>query len=83
MNVCRNPIICVDYIPALYEELRGAGEPDLTAIIVYGSGEKKGYPAYFSDGSEARSRHFNPNNLAQLGRWTKELKRVFAKYCKS
>ncbi len=66
----------------IYEELRAAREPDLTAIIVYGSGEKKGYPAFFSDGSKARSRHFNPNNLAQLSRWTEEVKRVFAKYCK-
>ena len=66
----------------IYEELRAAREPDLTAIIVYGSGEKKGYPAFFSDGSKARSHHFNPNNLAQLSRWTEEVKRVFAKYCK-
>jgi len=66
----------------IYEELRAAGEPDLTTIIVYGSGEKKGYPAYFSDGSRARSRHFNPNNLAQLSRWTEEVKRVFTKYSK-
>jgi len=66
----------------IYEELRSVGEPDLTAIIVYGNGEKKGYPAYFSDGSKARSRHFNPDNLAQLSRWTQEVKRVFTKYSK-
>jgi hypothetical protein len=66
----------------IYEELRAAGEPDLTTIIVYGSGEKKGYPAYFSDGSKARSRYFNPNNLTQLSRWTEEVKRVFTKYSK-
>lgn len=67
----------------IYEELRVAAEPDLTAIIVYGSGEKKGYSAFFSDGGKARSRHFNPNNSAQLRRWTQEVKRVFAKYSKA
>jgi hypothetical protein len=66
----------------IYEELRAAGEPDLTAIIVYKAGEKAGYPAYFSDGGEARSRRFNPNKRAQLKRWTEEVTCVFAKYRK-
>ena len=62
----------------IYEELRTGGKPDLTAIVVYGSGDLRGYPAYFSDGGKARSRPFNPNNPAQLERWTKEVERVFS-----
>ena len=46
----------------------------------YRQPQRNGYPAYFSDGGEARSRHFNPSNKKQLGRWANELKRVFAKY---
>jgi hypothetical protein len=64
----------------IYEELRSAGEPDLTAIVVYKGGEKNGYPAYFSDGGEARSRQFNPNNKKQLERWAEEVRCVFTKY---
>lgn len=64
----------------IYEEQRARGEPDLTAIIVYASGELKGYPAYFSDGGDARSRRFNPNNSHQFERWTKEVDRVFSTF---
>jgi hypothetical protein len=62
----------------IYEELRHQGEPDLTAIVVYKSGPQQGYPPYFSDGGEARSKPFNPNNLRQLGRWQAEVGLVFA-----
>ena len=65
-------------IDPIYETLKAQGQPDLTSIVVYGSGDTRGYPAYFSDGGEARSRPFNPNNLSQLKKWTKEVERVFS-----
>jgi hypothetical protein len=62
----------------IYEEVKiRQGKPDLTCIVVFKSGDKQGYPPYFSDGGPVRSRPFNPNNLAQLTRWTKEVARVF------
>jgi hypothetical protein len=61
----------------IYEDLRAHDKPDLTAIVVYKDGERKGYPPWFSDGGEARSKRFNPNNLRQVGRWQKEVARLF------
>jgi hypothetical protein len=66
----------------IYEELRSQGKPDLTAIIVYKSGELRGYPPFFSDGAEPQSRPFNPNNKRQLERWTNEVNRVFSTWQK-
>jgi hypothetical protein len=62
----------------IYEDCRTRGHPDLTAIVIY---RETGYPPFFSDGGEARSRHFNPNNLRQVERWQKEVSRVF-EWCK-
>ena len=63
----------------IYEEVKlRQGKPDLTCIVVFKAGDKQGYPPYFSDGGPARSRPFNPNNLNQLTRWTKEVERVFS-----
>jgi hypothetical protein len=62
----------------IYEELRTQQKPDLTSIIIYKSGEQKGYPPWFSDGGEARSKRFNPNNLKQVERWQKEVAQVFS-----
>jgi hypothetical protein len=67
-----------EVLDPIYEATKAVGEPDLSCIVVYGGGDLNGYPAYFSDGGEARSRPFNPNNLSQLKRWTKEVERVFA-----
>jgi hypothetical protein len=57
----------------IYEEVRALGKPDLT----YKSGNQQGYPPFFSDGGEARSKRFNPNNLKQVERWQKKVARVF------
>jgi hypothetical protein len=59
----------------IYEDCRAQGHPDLTAIIIY---KETGYPPFFSDGGEARSKRFNPNNLRQVGRWQEEVARVFS-----
>jgi hypothetical protein len=59
------------------EESRALGKPDLTSIVIYRSGNLKGYPPFFSDGGEARSKRFNPNNLRQVDCWQKEVARVF------
>ena len=59
----------------IYEDCRTQGHPDLTAIIIY---KETGYPPFFSDGGEARSKRFNPNNLRQVGRWQEEVARVFS-----
>jgi hypothetical protein len=61
----------------IYEELKALGKPDLTSIVIYKSGNLQGYPLFFSDGGEARSKRFNPNNLKQVERWQKEVARVF------
>src|SRR6516162_9214514 len=55
----------------IYEDCRTQGHPDLTAIIIYKE-------PFFSDGDEARSKRFNPNNLRQVGRWQEEVARVFS-----
>jgi hypothetical protein len=63
----------------IYEEVKlRQGKPDLTCIVVFKAGDKQGYPPYFSDGGPSRSRPFNPSNLDQLTRWTKEVERVFS-----
>jgi hypothetical protein len=63
----------------IYEEVkRRQGRPDLTCIVVYETGDRRGYPPFFSDGGPARSRPFNPNNLRQLARWTREVEQVFS-----
>ena len=59
----------------IYEDCRTQGHPDLTAIIIY---KETGYPPFFSDGGEARSKRFNPNNLRPVGRWQEEVTRVFS-----
>ncbi len=64
----------------IYEELRTLGKPDLTSIVIYKTGNQQGYPPFFSDGSEARSKRFNPNNLKQVERWQKEVARVFEEW---
>jgi hypothetical protein len=46
----------------IYEDCRTQGHPDLTVIIIY---KETGYPPFFSDGGEARSKRFNPNDLRQ------------------
>jgi hypothetical protein len=66
----------------IYEELRALGKPDLTAIVIYKTGEKAGYPPWFSDGGPARSKRFNPNDLAQVDRWQREVARVFSTWRK-
>jgi len=55
----------------IYEDCRTQGHPDLTAIIIYKE-------PFFSDGGEARSKRFNPNNLRPVGRWQEEVTRVFS-----
>jgi hypothetical protein len=62
----------------IYEETRALGEPDLTSIVIYKTGDLKGYLPFFSDGGEARSKRFNPNNLKQVECWINEVARVFA-----
>jgi hypothetical protein len=63
----------------IYEEVKlKQRKPDLTCIVVFKTGDKQGYPPYFSDGGPVRSRPFNPSNLDQLTRWTKEVERVFS-----
>jgi hypothetical protein len=62
----------------IYEELRAEGKPDLTSIIIYKSGTQRGYPPWVSDGGEARSKRFDPNNLKQVERWQNEVTRVFS-----
>jgi hypothetical protein len=64
----------------IYEELRALGKPDLTSIVIYKTGNQQGYPPFFSDGGEARSKRFNPNNLKQVERWQKEVARVFEEW---
>jgi hypothetical protein len=64
----------------IYEELRALGKPDLTSIVIYKTGNLQGYPPFFSDGGEARSKRFNPNNLKQVERWQKEVARVFEEW---
>jgi hypothetical protein len=64
----------------IYEELRTLGKPDLTTIIIYKTGTLEGYPPFFSDGGEARSKRFNPNNLKQVERWQSEVARVFEEW---
>jgi hypothetical protein len=64
----------------IYEELRALGKPDLTSIVIYKTGNLQGYPPFFSDGGEARSKRFNPNNLKQVERWQKEVTRVFEEW---
>jgi hypothetical protein len=64
----------------IYEELRVLGKPDLTSIVIYKTGNLQGYPPFFSDGGEARSKRFNPNNLKQVERWQKEVARVFEEW---
>jgi hypothetical protein len=61
----------------IYEELRARGKPDLTSIVIYKTGNLRGYPPFFSDGGDARSRRFDPNNLKQVERWQNEVARVF------
>jgi hypothetical protein len=61
----------------IYEESRALGKPDLTSIVIYRSGNLKGYPPFFSDGGEARSKRSDPNKLKQVERWQKEVARVF------
>jgi hypothetical protein len=56
------------------------GKPDLTSIVIYKTGNLQGYPAFFSDGGEARSKRFNPNNLKQVERWQKEVAGVFEEW---
>jgi hypothetical protein len=58
----------------IYEDCIAKGHPDLTAIVIY---KEIGYPPFFSDGGESRSKRFNPNNLRQVERWQKEVSRVF------
>ena len=62
---------------SLYEDCVALGHPDLTAIVIY---KATGYPPFFNEG-EARSKHFNPNNLKQVERWQNEVARVF-EWCK-
>jgi hypothetical protein len=64
----------------IYEELRALGKPDLTSIVIYKAGNRQGYPPFFSDGGEARSKRFNPNNLKQVERWQKEVAGVFEEW---
>jgi hypothetical protein len=64
----------------IYEELRALGKPDLTSIVIYKTGNQQGYPPFLSDGGEARSKRFNPNNLKQVERWQKEVGRVFEEW---
>jgi hypothetical protein len=61
----------------IYQDCVSQRCPDLTAIIIY---KETGYPPFFSDGGEARSKRFNRNNLKQVERWQKEVARVFAWY---
>jgi hypothetical protein len=63
----------------IYQDCMANGYPDLTAIVIY---KETRYPPFFSDGGEARSKRFNPNNLRQVERWQKEVARVFA-WCQS
>jgi hypothetical protein len=66
----------------IYEELRALGKADLTSIVIYKTRNQQGYPPFFSDGGEARSKRFNPNNLKQVERWQKEVARVFEEWSK-
>jgi hypothetical protein len=59
--------------------LRALGKPDLTSIVIYKTGNQQGYPPFFSDGGEARSKRFNPT-LKQVERWQKEVARVFEEW---
>jgi hypothetical protein len=61
-------------VDPIYEDCRTQGHPDLTAIIIY---KETGYPPFYSDGGEAQSKRFNPNDLRQVGRWQDEVARVF------
>jgi hypothetical protein len=63
----------------IYEELRALDKPDLTSIVIYKAGNQQGYPPFFSDGGEVRSKRFNPN-LKQVERWQKEVARVFEEW---
>jgi hypothetical protein len=56
----------------IYEDCRTQGHPDLTHNL-----QGNRIPPFFSDGGEARSKRFNPNNLRQVGRWQEEVARVF------
>jgi hypothetical protein len=58
----------------IYEDCINKGHPDLTCIIIY---KETGYPPFFNEGAEARSKRFNTNNLRQVDRWQKEVARVF------
>jgi hypothetical protein len=62
----------------IYDDCMAQGRPDLTAIVIY---KETGYPPFFSDGGEARSKRFNPNSLRQVDRWQQEVSRVF-EWCK-
>ena len=41
----------------IYDDSMAQGHPDLTAIVIY---KETGYPPFFSDGGDARSKRFNP-----------------------
>ena len=63
----------------IYDEVKlKQRKPDLTCIVVFKTGDRQGFPPYFSDGDPVRSVPFNPNNLNQLARWTKEVELVFS-----
>jgi hypothetical protein len=62
----------------IYDDCMAQERPDLTAIVIY---KETGYPPFFSDGGDARSKRFNPNNLRQVERWQQEVSRVF-EWCK-
>jgi hypothetical protein len=51
----------------IYEELRALGKPDLTSIVIYKTVNQQGYPPFLSDGGEARSKRFQPEQ-SQTGR---------------
>ena len=59
----------------IYEDCIIKRHPDLTATVIY---KDTGYPPFFNEGGEARSKRFNPNNLRQVERWQKEVARVFS-----
>jgi hypothetical protein len=44
----------------IYVDCMTQGHPALTAIVIY---KETGYPPFFGDGGDPRSKHFNPNNL--------------------
>jgi hypothetical protein len=59
-------------------DLRSLGRPDLASIVIYKTGNQKGYPPFFSGGGEARSKRFNP----QVECWQNEVARVFEEWRK-